>query len=107
MSSTLAMPYTLLNPEDRPLCPGCIGGRLGVFKITISLDHDIQTVEKGWQGAVDLTGWLAKCVGAKRQDGYEVAQDLEECGFTMPMEPRSAEKRRKQLETGIRRREYS
>lgn len=80
--------------DAQPLCPGCIGGRLHPYRVTIPLGFP------GFQGVETLTGWVARCVGnadyiravqklVEQHPGIDmpVPDLVESCGFAMPMTP--------------------
>lgn len=63
-----------------PLCPGCRLGRLHPFRVEVDFGLP------GFHGVSGLTGWVVVCQGAKAGEHF-VEQDLEPCGFSMPMTP--------------------
>jgi len=105
VSDTTAVPlaylatanYDRVPPEGqggRPLCPACVGGRLHPYMVEIGL-----TQATGWHGVDYLVGWVAVCVGAKAADGV-MAVDVEPCGFSLPMTPRTYAGDRAERERG-------
>lgn len=89
MTGTRAIPLDLLTAvsygvDQRPLCPACHGGRLHPYIVNITLSHGPNPVH----GADYLTGWVAVCVGS--QDDPMLDEQVEPCGFSMPMTPRRA-----------------
>lgn len=73
MNSTTAV--ILDNVSKRPLCPGCVGGRLHPYEVRFDPQRFGPVV-------VELSGWVAVCVGD--DDG-----SVEPCGFSMQLERRS------------------
>jgi len=68
-----------------PLCPGCTGGRLHPYKVSINLGPH------GWQGVEYLDGWVAVCIGDHNPHGYLV-EPAKPCGFSMPMTPHRSQR---------------
>lgn len=99
MAETYAIDLDMLvrasmgDPLDaQPLCPACRDGRLHPYRVTIPLGFP------GFQGVQALTGWVARCVGngdyvramQKMREKYPdvwVPEEVESCGFVMPMTP--------------------
>jgi hypothetical protein len=109
MSDTWAVPTDFLAQANmsadsgQPLCPGCNGGRLHPYKVTIGLEglnpEGNRAPYGGWHGVDYLEGWVAVCVGnaaanRKLSERYAaldeeppVDPEVPACGFSMPMTP--------------------
>ena len=76
---TCAVPLYLIEDgfnKRRSLCPGCTGGLLHPYKVSVGLG--------GFAGQEVGIGWVAICVGGKAGErGKET--DSPRCGFSLPL----------------------
>jgi hypothetical protein len=109
MSDTIAVKLEFLAKANmsgdtgQPRCPGCRGGRLHPYRVTINLtglDPEGSAASYGgWYLVEYLEGWVAVCVGNEAANrkirevyaGYgeeaPVDPEVPPCGFSMPMTP--------------------
>lgn len=79
---TQAVPLSLVHNPDvgvrRSLCPGCTGGRLHPYRLSVDLG--------GYQGMSHGTAWVAVCVGSDPR--YDMVDEPSlPCGFTVRLDP--------------------
>lgn len=90
MNTTRAVPLELLRMAagagdfPLPMCPGCIGGRLYPYHVSITVG-----LAQSYYGADYLTGWVAVCQGNTDYNRVTKSDtpNTGPCGFSMTLTP--------------------